>query len=186
MDSQLKQLYGSWIQAIGTIVAAIGSTPNKYVTKEFLDALELWGNVLQATGNALEADGGGEELEVLGNEIQAIGNVTVVAGLVLHVEKNVGQRLEITGNWLQALGGGVALGAELDEERTPSSAYIINGNLLQSIGNSMQAISGIYELREDGGFQTHPKIDSQTLEVSGSWIQAVGSVLTLIGQIKES
>lgn len=53
------------------------------------------------------------------------------------------------------------------------------GGFLQEIGNSMQALSGVYQLEDEND------IDAQFLGVLGSWIQAVGSVLSLIGQIKE-
>lgn len=56
MDNQLKVIFGSWIQAIGTVISAIGSTPSDENNKEFQFNLNLWGNVLQATGNAVLAD----------------------------------------------------------------------------------------------------------------------------------
>lgn len=43
----------------------------------------------------------------------------------------------------------------------------------------MQALSGVYQLEDE------KDVDAQFLGVLGSWIQAVGSVLSLIGQIKE-
>jgi hypothetical protein len=55
--------------------------------------------------------------------------------------------------------------------------------LLQSIGNSLQAYGGTINLREkergDSGESANNII------AVGSWIQAVGSVLSVIGQLQE-
>ncbi|HDR5272788.1 TPA: hypothetical protein QCS34_006638, partial [Bacillus thuringiensis] len=81
------------------------------------------------------------------------------------------------------------------------------GNLLQSIGNSLQAIGGIEELKSirnenrsniEGNVNDVEKdIDTQVnkktneneegklIDIIGSWVQAVGSVISLIGQIRE-
>ncbi|MCQ6275868.1 hypothetical protein JMM81_12995 [Bacillus sp. V3B] len=188
MDNQTKKPYDAWIQAVGTIISAIGSTPSNRIKKELQNDLNLWGNVLQGTGNALSADGeAGESLEKVGNQIQAIGNSSVVAGIMIEFNEETGQKFIITGNWLQALGGVTALGEELQGPSSPSQSYNIIGNLLQSIGNSLQAIAGIYELEKSAQNIKSPKgqRNSLSLEVNGSWIQAVGSVISLIGQTKE-
>lgn len=186
MDNQIKATFGAWIQAIGTVIAAIGGTPSQSIRKELLEHLDLWGNVLQGTGNALSADAmEGVSLGKIGNEIQAIGNSLVVAGLVLDLKNENEKRLIIMGNWFQALGSAAALEEDLHEEITIVEMYNIIGNLLQSIGNSLQAIGGAYELHEDeSSFKS--RFSSQSLSVSGGWIQAVGSVLTLLAQLKEN
>lgn len=189
MDNQTKSLFGAWIQAIGTVIAAIGSTPSINVSEQFREDLNLWGNVLQAAGNALQADAE-EELSLvrIGNEIQAIGNSAVAAGIVINFEQETEQRLIITGNWLQALGGTTSLGELLEESHSLTLSFNIVGNILQVIGNSLQAISGRIELAGNHQSIKYPEglIDSQTLDVSGSWLQAVGSVLSLLGVIRES
>lgn len=65
-------------------------------------------------------------------------------------------------------------------------------NLLQVIGNSLQALSGVYELKSsrnnDDKYAKSSKEEKNediSLDVIGSWIQAVGSVISLIGQIRE-
>ncbi|GGB42090.1 hypothetical protein GCM10011409_19560 [Lentibacillus populi] len=97
------------------------------------------------------------------------------------------QKLIISGNLIQALGGLVSLADELNDPTASGQIYNIIGNLLQSIGNSLQAIAGMYELENKHVDHKGYKIDEniETLEISGSWIQATGSVMTLIGQIKE-
>ncbi|MGJ7036697.1 DUF6944 family repetitive protein [Anoxybacillus eryuanensis] len=171
MDLQTKALIGSFTQAVGTVTSAVGSTPFFSNRKQF--ALDLWGNVLQATGNALEADAEiPDTLGIYGNQIQAIGNVTVVAGLL----NKEGSQQEITGNWLQSLGGLISF-ADNWEDRQPSVLTPI-GNLLQAIGNALQAIGGIYAERGN-------KEEGQSISIAGAWIQAVGSVLCFLSQLKE-
>lgn len=180
MNSQVKEVLGSVLSAIGTIEAAVGSTPFKNLSKSTSYDLRLTGNVLQATGSALSADGQGTiSFEKLGDQIQAIGNSSVVAGLLLPVETNTEQKLIITGNWLQSLGSLVGLVDEFEDNTASGRAENIVGNLLQGIGNAMQAVGGIRELdkNDDTSFFS--------LDVIGSWIQTVGSIISLIGQIKE-
>ncbi|MDN4072096.1 DUF6944 family repetitive protein [Fictibacillus terranigra] len=144
-------------------------------------------NTLQAAGNSLEAGGQGTfSLELIGNELQAIGNVTVIAGLLMDFEGDIEDILIITGNWTQALGGLVALADEFEDSTTAGQSENIIGNLLQAIGNSLQALGGSYELLEDGGYY-HPSVffDNDDLIITGSWIQAAGAAISVIGQIKE-
>ncbi|MGD7044389.1 DUF6944 family repetitive protein [Jeotgalibacillus proteolyticus] len=186
MDNQFKEVFGAAIAAVGTIISAVGSTPSLPLPENKKDAYNLWGNVLQASGNALEADGQeGPSLEKTGNELQAVGNVTVIAGLVQVSDEINNARLVNTGNWIQALGGLVSLADEVSDGSAPGQAEAIIGNLLQAIGNSMQAISGIYELKKSGDQPMSESIYYEQMGVYGSWIQAVGSVLSLLGQIKE-
>jgi hypothetical protein len=181
MDHHSKELFGSWIQAIGTIISAIGSTPIRGIEEDIRNDLKLWGNVLQATGNALIADAQETvSFEKIGNEVQAIGNTTVVTGMVIDFSEDTKQALDIKGNLLQALGGGVAFAGDVesrDESEQVFQAFSPIGNLLQVIGNSLQALGGIYELNRKEGWEE--------LTVNGSWIQAAGSVISALGQTKE-
>ena len=198
MDNQLKELFGSWIQAIGTVISAIGSTPTEKLSQEMLKSLNLWGNVLQGTGNAHLADA--EEsfsLGKLGNEIQAIGNTAVIAGIVIDFDEEIKQRLDINGNWLQAAGAGISIPDSLKGE--PSSIRTLNiaANVLQMIGNSLQAIGGTWELKNDRednekfkGYKENNHSNQisygQSLGILGSWIQAVGAVIQAIVQSNQS
>ncbi|PFW98120.1 hypothetical protein COL32_18980 [Bacillus pseudomycoides] len=205
MDNQLKEIFGAWLAAIGTVTSAVGSTPFSFIKKDLRNDLNVWGNVLQAVGNAVEADGQGElSLETIGNELQSVGNVTVITGLIIDFEDEIQQKLIIAGNWIQALGGATALGDEFEDTSNKDEIYNIIGNLLQSIGNSLQALSGVYELKasqykddtdeknskdeknnKDENSKDEENDDISLLNVTGSWIQAVGSVISLIGQIHE-
>ena len=189
MDNQTKRIFGAGISALGTVVAAIGSTPTIIESIQLRRDISLVGNILQASGNSLQADAEeGLPFEKVGNEIQAVGNTTVAAGIVLNVEEETETRLIITGNWIQALGGATAIGELLEEDPSASLPFHVIGNILQVIGNSMQALSGGIELVGDGQAASNPnEVDDRiTLEVNGSWIQAVGSFLTFLGVKKES
>ena len=180
MSGHLKEIFGSTINTIGTIQAAIGSTPSFHLSKETNYQLRLVGNVLQGTGSALSADGQGTiSLEKLGDEIQAIGNSTVVTGLILYKLSKIPteQKLIITGSWIQALGSFVGLTDEFFDHTADGRIENIIGGLLQGIGNSLQAVGGTEQLK---GISSQ-----QNLGTIGSWIQATGAVLSLIGQIKE-
>lgn len=177
MDNQQKQKIGTIIQAIGTVISAYANTPNKFLSQNFLDDLDLIGNTLQGTGNALIADG--QEpftLSKIGNEVQAAGNTTVIAGMILPFEDRTKQILNIKGNLLQSFGAGIELGDELEEEPSIDKAINVISNLLQAAGNALQALGGKYELENPDGDHEY----SQALIVAGSWIQASGSVLSAL------
>lgn len=212
MDNQFKETFGSWTQAIGTVVSAVAGTPSNVLDEEFRKNLDLIGNELQATGNALLADA--EEtwsLDKFGNIIQAIGNSTVILGLVIDFDEITKQELIIKGNLIQALGGGTALAGAYENPDEPEQAFNATGNLLQAIGNSMQAMGGIAELKnsilekdqdkdqeqaEQDKEQEQQKYqypyleekpsDAELIQVMGGWVQAAGSIISLIGQLRSN
>jgi hypothetical protein len=196
MENQLKALFGAWIQAIGTVIAAVGSSPS--LESDTKASLNLWGNALQGTGNALIADAEeGFSLGKLGNEVQAIGNTTVIAGILFPVKEETKQKLDINGNFLQAVGGGIALPDDLLDEPSTIRTLNIAGNVFQIIGNSLQALGGIEELKSNRenkdkykGYRESNESQelsySESFAINGSWIQAVGSVISAIAQTMES
>ena len=176
MDDRLKALFGSWVQATGTTVSAVGNTPSVSSDKELLSNLALWGNVLQATGNALIADSIEKpSLSKIGNQVQSIGNLTIIVKFLIVVNEEIQNELNIKGNLLQAVGGGASLADALNEEITMESFYDIYGNLLQVIGNSMQAISGINKSKG---------ADDELINTIGSWIQAIGANISALGTLE--
>lgn len=180
MDKQTKEVFGAFIAAVGTVISAVGSTPSKF-DDELIEALQLWGNLLQASGNALLADTIERlTLSKIGNEVQAIGNSTIITGIIIDFNEETKQRLDITGNWLQALGGAAGLVDGMEQGRSVKERLLVTGELLQVIGNSLQAISANNELQERG-----TKDDNKIIEAIGSWIQAVGSVLSFLAILKE-
>jgi len=179
MEQEQKLLIGSWIQALGTVIAAISSTPSIPKMDEYSKSLDIIGNILQATGNALEADG--EEPQSygrIGNQIQTIGNLTVIFGLYLNEDdlSMPSEKFFISGNLFQAIGGVVSLG---DEFGGGYNFYAVNGNLLSATGNSLQALGGAKKLKQAEEF------NSEAIIITGSWIQAIGSILIAIGISKE-
>ncbi|WP_191557468.1 DUF6944 family repetitive protein [Metabacillus idriensis] len=176
MSNKDKAVFGAWIQAIGTVTAAVGSTPSNVLTDQQLENLNLWGNVLQGTGNAILADTiDSFNLNKIGNMIQAIGNSTVVTGFIIDFSERTQTLLDVQGNLLQATGGGLGIAYSLEQEKSIEQLYSIYGNLLQAIGNSMQAIAGGMQLRNE---------DPGNINTVGSWIQAIGSIISAIGETK--
>ncbi|WP_235822172.1 DUF6944 family repetitive protein [Gottfriedia luciferensis] len=196
-----KAIFGSATIAVGTISAAIGSTPTNLIKKNIRDDLALWGNVLQAEGNALDADANLRFLSKIGKEISATGNSTIVTGLLLKFSTETTDRLFIAGNLLQALGLAVVIGDIIVLPPFPGQSETITGNIIQIIGNSLQANGWAIDLKSNlekddksknkkTGFTYEDYLEnnneqSESLIATGSWIQAIGSVVSLIGTIKE-
>lgn len=160
-----KAFIGAWIQAIGTVISAIGNTPSNKIPSSLATDLDIIGNVLQATGNGLAADTEEDlSLNKVGSQIQAAGNSTVLIGLLFPLSSKRKIILNNQGNLLQALGSSAALGDDTE-------VFAILGNLLQAIGNSMQAIAGGQELRGR---------NADELNAIGNWIQAIGAILSAL------
>ncbi|MGD7024131.1 DUF6944 family repetitive protein [Rossellomorea vietnamensis] len=171
MENHEKSFTGGWIQAIGTVLSAISSTPPKFVNKQQAEDLNIIGNLLQGTGNALAADSTDKvTLTKIGNMVQAIGN-SIEVGAFLLTEGDLQTQLQIKGDLFQAVGGASAFADDLDSSPSREAALSLYGNLLQVIGNSLQALSGILSLRGQ---------QRSTLDSVGSWIQAVGAILSAL------
>lgn len=182
MNNHWKEIIGYSLSTIGTIQAAVGSTPQFNLPQSQSYQWRMIGNVLQALGSALAADGqGGPSLEKLGDNVQAVGNSTVLTGMLLYGASDIEleQKLVISGNWMQALGSFTGLADEFFDSTEKGRAENIIGNLLQGIGNAMQAVSGVQAL--DG----NNSLEQAQLGVAGSWIQTAGSILSLIGESLE-
>ncbi len=177
MATAFKGLSGAWIQAAGTIVAAIADTPSEAITEAKTDSLGLWGNVLQATGNGLMADSNEPgSLNQAGNAIQAGGNTIIVGALVLPIDEDLEQNLTIKGNLVQAVGGSVCFNEDLKEDVSIAALYGLSGDFLQVVGNSIQALAAILDFEIDG--------HEELVNAVGSWIQATGAVLSALSETK--
>ncbi|MDF2606486.1 MAG: hypothetical protein K0S34_676 [Bacillales bacterium] len=180
-----REIVGSWITSIGTIIAAIGSTPKMYKSfsrcnyDELSDDLKFLGNALQGIGNSVEAsEEEPDSLEKGGNLIQTSGNVAVLFSLTTTNDVTA-IKLDITGNLLQALGGLIAA-FQAFVDNTPGERLDAIGNILQVIGNSTQAVGGLADLQD-------LEDDKRFLEFIGSWIQAVGAIIcTFAAQLETS
>lgn len=205
MGSECIEIVGSVLVSVGTITAAIGSTPSNYIKSNVRDDLTLLGNVLQAEGNAIDAEAKGTVLRSVGKEITASGNLTVITGLAFGFRKEASYKLFITGNWIQALGLAVNIGDAINLPPFPGQSENIVGSITQFIGNSLQAIGwseALENIRKDEndnenkqkkiGYyykdyfkKNNGQSESESLVATGSWIQAIGSVISVIGVIKE-
>lgn len=160
------QIY-AWIEAIGTTLSAIASTPSKILSDSMLNDLNLIGNVLQAVGNGYIPED--EELLVkFGTGLQALGNIVVIQGFFAP-DQETSELLNTQGNLLQTLGGGASI--DFQENQTVNEALNNIGNIIQVIGNSIQVLSVKYPQNSE---------KYQELNTVGSWVQAIGAVLSAL------
>lgn len=178
VNNNLRELLGSWIQAIGTIIDAISNTPLYKLSETHQSNLSLIGHVMQATGNALIADSVKEcNFEKIGNTIQSLGNLTIISSILIKLFEEIKIELTIKGNLLQALGNFLSpFSGSVDDRTSNKDKLLLDlGSILQGIGNSLQALSGMLLLK--GG-------DRGDSHVLGSWIQASGAVLQAVVRSK--
>ena len=163
--ADITAIAGNWIEAVGTILTAIGSTPSTFFTEQTLTDFNLIGNILEAGGSAIAAESEDALLDRVGDQIQAIGNLTVVAGILSNNEQ-AGQLLENQGNLLQIVGVGITINTQ--GKLTLLQTIANTGNIIQLIGNVMQVFADT-DTRE--GVITN---------AVGAWTQAVGAVITAL------
>lgn len=162
-----KAQISAWLEAIGTVLSAIGSTPSNILSSSMLNDFNLIGNVLQAVGSSILPENE-DNLDQVGNKIGAVGNIITIQGFFVE-DQQTSQLLNTQGNLLQALGSGVSL--NLENDQTVNDVLNNIGNVLQIIGNSYQAFSIKYPPNSQ---------KAQELNTVGSWIQAVGAVLSAL------
>ena len=162
-----EEQFFAWIEAIGTILSAIGSTPSIPLSEETLNDLNLIGNVLQTVGNVYIPEDE-ELLYQVGTKLQAIGNLVVIEGFFVE-NQDLSNLLNLQGDLIQALGGTISI--DYEGNQTLNDALNNIGNFIQVIGNIYQALSITYLENSE---------KSQELNTLGSWIQAVGAVLTAL------
>jgi hypothetical protein len=164
---ELITISGAWIQAVGTVVAALSTLTSQETEKA---KYEITGHTLQGLGSSLQVIvEPGQSLEKTGNEIQALGNATVITGYVLDLEekKPENEYLEILGNSLQATGAFLAFLDDI-EDFSISGTLENSGNILQTIGNGMQVIQGLNnvsnESNESNLLSSSDEINKDTLK----------------------
>ncbi len=176
MDVKDAALFNSFLNAVGTTIAAIGATPINILTESAKQDLSLIGNAFQAAGSALQANIALDASEYYGNGLQAIGNSIEIYGLTGNSNDDTHQRAQITGDWFQALGGSYALKQNLDSEGDNlEQSLIIISDFMQVIGNSLQAVSGTFQLNKVTNEENADRINA-----TGSWIQALGAFLAFL------
>lgn len=164
-NNSTTAIAGNWIEAVGTVVTAIGSTPSAFFTEQTLTDFNIIGNLLEAGGSAIAASAEGTLLNNAGDQLQAIGNLTVVAGIL---EKNAqsSQLLQTQGNLLQVVGVGITINTT--GKLTLLQTIANTGNIIQLIGNVMQV------------FTNTDTTEGVMVNTTGAWIQAVGAIITAL------
>lgn len=169
---QNNESFGAWVSALGNTLSAIASTEHIDLTEELRTRLNVYGEVLQATGGGLTVDAIEEwNADRIGNGIQSIGNLTTLYGITMPVSDDKELLFNIQGNLIQALGAAytiVELEVPLKSRAEQIGSY---GLILEIMGNSMEALAGIQELR---------KVEGQPLNAIGAWTQVIGTVLSAI------
>ncbi|WP_226576888.1 DUF6944 family repetitive protein [Halobacillus litoralis] len=171
MEEDHLTLGGLWVIAAGTIASAVSASLDREA-----EGLNLIGNSLQASGNALTANGARTALDLSGSLIQSSGNTTIVYSILADLKREDRLNLVIKGNLLQALGGSINFSDTFHISPSILNAYKRNGELLEVIGNSLQAIAAGKEKQG---------IESRQLEAAGSWIQAIGAVIVALAETKK-
>ncbi|EJR99335.1 hypothetical protein BK735_21650 [Bacillus mycoides] len=200
-------LYGNVLQAGGNALQAEGQgNILRKIGKEF----QAIGNTTVITGLVIDfKTQTKQKLFITGNWIQALGGfINVGHGIELtpfpgHAENLTGNILQATGNSLQAMGGIYELKKNGNEDKIHTEHS--NGNSSQSTeegyeseknkngdkihvehnnGHSLQTMGRVYGYgsRSENYIEHN---DGESLVITGSWIQAIGSVISLIGTIKE-
>lgn len=178
-------LYGNVLQAGGNALQAEGQGD---ILRKVGKELQAIGNTVVITGLVIYSKGEtAQKLFIAGNWIQALGGfINVGHGLELnpfpgHVENIIGNILQATGNSLQAIGGTYELESKVNSEET-DKAHIAHND--EDSSHSAERIYESDKRYEDYIENNNEK--SQELIVTGSWMQAIGSVISVIGQIKET
>ncbi|MFS0780593.1 DUF6944 family repetitive protein [Bacillus sp. 1P06AnD] len=171
--------FALWIEAIGTILSAIGNTPSNIFSQSFLYNLDNIGDILQVTGTGIQID---DErvlsLNKLGNYIIAAGNLEeIAADFLLERESGLQQLLLNQGNAIQAAGTGLAVIYSFGQTPTLSNIYGLYANVLQLVGLALQVLAGGFPSDNETG---------TVINTIGNWVQASGAVLAVVSQELEN
>ncbi|MEK4522013.1 hypothetical protein MKX96_10345 [Psychrobacillus sp. FSL W7-1493] len=156
-----------WIEAIGTVLSAIGSTPSHVLSDAMLNDLNVIGLALQAIGSSLIPQNQ-DYLFIVGSQLEAIGNLVSLQAEFIENE-NVSSVLGSQGDLIEAVGG--ALTIDFTGNQSIQNALNNLGDVIQVVGAAYQALSVRYPPNS---------LKNQEINTVGSWIQAVGAVLSAI------
>lgn len=79
MENQLKEIFGAWLAAIGTITSAIGSTPFDFISSNVNDAEK--DTDTQVNNETIENEKG-PLINIIGSWVQAVGSVISLIGQI--------------------------------------------------------------------------------------------------------
>lgn len=146
---------GAWIVGVGTVVSALGQTKQSLTSNDM-------GKYLVLKGNAIES---------LGNSFQAIGRTKLS-----QADKEIPEVYAILGCWLQASGNATnAVGVEMQIEDSEQLGLRIN-----SLGSGVHTLGAVFEAL---GAATAEFSLTMSLEIAGTGLIALGSLLDSIGEI---
>ncbi|MFV8828697.1 DUF6944 family repetitive protein [Alkalihalobacterium sp. APHAB7] len=173
MTEQYVAVTGSWLDAIGQFLSAIGYTLQLQEKRDVNLRKVVIGEGLQAVGNALQAVVEEDPIARTGDWIEAGGAATTSIAVALQLEEEnlEYQRLEVLGDTLQSLGPAISASVEDNNE-------LFVALYLQSIGAAIEAIGAVKEIRGLGrlGLQ---------LSAIGNWIQALGATIQAVVLTRE-
>ncbi|MDE5415181.1 DUF6944 family repetitive protein [Alkalihalobacterium chitinilyticum] len=173
MSEQYVAVTGSWLDAIGQILSAIGYTLQLQEERDANIRKVVIGEGVQAVGNALQAVVEEDPIARTGDWIEAGGAATTSIAVALQLEEEnlEYQRLEVVGDSLQSLGPAISASVEDNNE-------LFVALYLQSIGAAIEAIGGLKEIRGLGrlGLQ---------FSAIGNWIQVLGTTLQAVVLTRE-
>ncbi|SES64824.1 hypothetical protein SAMN05216389_101241 [Oceanobacillus limi] len=168
MTDEEKLVTGAWIDAAGTIIAAIASNRAFEESPSISNKLTAVGDGLQAVGTAFMASVTTDNhLSFTGNWIDTIGAAaTSLAEYMQGLDETVDAdfiRLEVLGESFQSIGASMSSFASylLGEKE------LAIGNALQGLGAGLEAIGSVHELK---GNQA-----GQIIGAIGAILQAIGS-----------
>ena len=156
---------GAAINAVGTVLSAIATTPSKSIPDAIQDDIEFIGSILEALGTAIGSNEDATALVKTGELIDVIGSLEVAASAQTD-NKQLQRLLYKKGNLLQALGEAATL--PYGRQLAKSEVIATVGSVLEIIGNSIQALA------DD---KTELGIIWNAI---GGWVQAVGAVITVV------
>ena len=156
---------GAAINAVGTVLSAIATTPSQAIPDAIQEDFEFIGSILEALGVAIASDEDATALVKTGELIDVIGSLEVAVS-TLTEDKQLQDILYKKGNLLQALGEAATLpyGRQLSKHEVIATI----ASVLEIIGNAIQAL--VNDTTDQGIIWN----------AIGGWIQAVGAIIAAI------
>ena len=173
---------GSWIIAVGTVIAALGVTQETMTGeeqgKELVakgSAIEAFGNTFQALGNTalfLDEKRQSSIQTIIGCWLQAGGNSTIAIGteIEIHESEDEGLRLNAIGSGVQSLGAAFQASGAAEAELSITRNLEVASENLTTLGALLESIGSIFLLSKKD-------LSGVRLSLIGSWIQVVASFL---------
>ncbi|MCT8140024.1 hypothetical protein H1D32_21445 [Anaerobacillus sp. CMMVII] len=169
MDDQQKQVIGAWIDAIGTIISAVGELRELAGLNDINKKLVAIGDALQAVGPMIIGTAQIDDpLNFAGNWIDGAGAAAASLGAYREYigvgDEEGNLRIEFLGYIFQSMGASLSALADY----LAGEDELAVGNALQGLGAGLEAIGAIYLLSDR-------KQEGQPITALGAILQAIGS-----------